>query len=278
MKTFYSILSINIKPEINERLSVGMIMIFKEKIYFHYSRKKLSIIQRLVSRDIYKATLDYLKMVEKSISNNESLIQTTGNLLLKTESKYDRIFSEQYIEYLSRYNSNLVSFSKPNFIDLEATEQIFKKLFEKLIDDSAIEVVPIEKTSIEQFKKGYFPLFKSYFNIEQEIDSANFPGLITPIKIDLLGKNHNKVFGQTIDFEKRTMAIDLNIGNLLQLSRALPNAKKFILGSEPSKMIDINHNIWNNIRNLSDFEYVDISEAEKLTDYARTNGVTPLFN
>jgi len=278
MRTFYSILSINIKPEINERLSVGMIMIFKEKIFFRYSKQKLSVIQRLVNKDFHKATQDYLKMIDKSICNHESLTHTNEVLSLKIDNKYDRIFNETYLEYLNRYNSNLVSFSKPNFIDLEATEQIFNKLFEKLIDATSSDAFPIEKTSVEQFKKGYFPRLKPYFSIEQEIDATKFPGLITPIKIDLLGKNGIEVFGQTIDFDKKMMAIEFNIGNLLQLSRALPSAKKFILGSEPNKSTELNHSIWNNIRNLRDFDYVDIAEADKITDYARTNGVTPLFN
>lgn len=146
MKTFYSILSLNIKPEINERLSVGMVMVFKEKVFFHLSKRKLSVIQKLVSKERYKASLNYLKMIEKSSSTNELLNQTIGIRQLKPETKYDRIFSEQYIEYLSRYNNNLVSFSKPNFIDLDVTEHIFETLFKKLIDDSAFEIISKKKT------------------------------------------------------------------------------------------------------------------------------------
>jgi hypothetical protein len=150
MKTFYSILSLNIKPEINERLSVGMVMVFNEKVFFHFSKQKLLVIKKLVNKHIYEASLDYLKMIEKSFSTNKSLNQATGILQLKPNSKYDRIFSEQYIEYLSRYNNNLVSFSKPNFIDLDATEHIFETLFRKLIDESAFKVVSKKKT-IDQF-------------------------------------------------------------------------------------------------------------------------------
>jgi hypothetical protein len=50
------------------------------------------------------------------------------------------------------------------------------------------------------------------------------------------------------------------------------------LGSEPSKSIEQNHKTWNIIRHLDDFEYVDLVEADRITDYARENGVTPLFN
>lgn len=278
MKTFYSILSLNIKPEINERLSVGMIMIFQEKVYFHYSKQKLSIIQNLIGKETYKSALDYLKLVENAVTSNEIQNHSSDTLNLKVENKYDRIFSKQYLDYLSRYNNNLISFGSTNFIDLEATEQIFQTLFVKLVDKSAFDIIEDKVRLIDNFKKEYYPKVKSYFNIEKEIDSTDFSGLITPVKIDLMGKNEIEVFAQSIDFEKKIQAIEFNIGSLLQLNRAFPNSKQFILGYEPNKQIEINHRIWNNIRAISDFEYVDISEAEKIEEYAISHGVTPLFN
>jgi len=278
MKTFYSILSLNIKPEINERLSVGMIMIFQEKVYFHYSKQKLSIIQNLIGKETYKSALDYLKLIENAVTSNKIQNQSLDTLNLKVENKYDRIFSKQYIDYLSRYNNNLMSFGSTNFIDLEATEQIFQTLFVKLIDKTAFDIIDDKVRLIDNFKKEYYPKVKSYFNIEKEIDSSDYSGLITPVKIDLMGKNEIEVFAQSIDFEKKIQSIEFNIGSLLQLNRAFPNSKQFILGYEPNKQIEINHRIWNNIRSISDFEYVDISEAGRIEEYALSHGVTPLFN
>jgi len=277
MKTFYSILSVNIRPEINERLSIGLLMICGEKVLFRHSTSKLSVIQKLISKDVYKATQNYLKLVETSVSSNEAISSNKNEFHFKIESKYDRLFSEKYIEYLSRYNNNLISFSKPNFVDLEANEQIFRLLFNKFIDiEEASDQVVIRR--IDRFKKQYYPYVKSFFNIEQEINSTQYSGLFTPVKIDLMGKNDIEVFGQSIDFEKKVYSIECNIGNLLQLNRALPNAKQFVIGYEPDKTMEINHRIWNNIRQSSEFEYVDASEAEKITEYAISHGVTPLFD
>jgi len=277
MKTFYSILSVNIRPEINERLSIGLLMICGEKVLFRHSASKLSVIQKLISKDVYKATQNYLKLVETSVTSNATISSNSNEFPLKIESKYDRLFSEQYIEYLSRYNNNLISFSKPNFVDLEANDQIFGLLFNKFIDiEEVSDQVVIRR--IDRFKKQYYPQVKSYFNIDQEINSTQYSGLFTPVKIDLMGKNDIEVFGQTIDFEKKIYSIECNIGNLLQLNRALPKAKQFVIGYEPDKNLDINHRIWNNIRQSSEFEYVDVSEAEKITEYAIIHGVTPLLD
>ncbi len=277
MKTFYSILSINIRPEISERLSVGLIMILGEKVFFRYSISKLNIIQKLTGKEIWKATHNYLKLVQSSVSNKA--LSTNNDLLdLKVENKYCRLFSEQYIEYLSRYNNNFVSFSKPNFIELEATDQIFDVLYTKFVGnyDEKKGIEPVKQ--IESFKKQFYPKLKAYFNIEQEINSIQFSGLLTPVKVDLMGKNDIEVFAQSIDFEKKGYSIEYNIGNLLQIKRALPNAKQFVVGFEPDKHLEINHRIWNNVRHTTEFEYVDVSEAEKITEYAISHGVTPLFD
>ncbi|WP_159523703.1 hypothetical protein [Sunxiuqinia indica] len=278
MKTFYSILSINIRPEINERLSIGLLMICQEKVYFRYSSSKLSVIQKLIGKETYKATQQYLSLIENSVGSNEAISQVKGNLDLKVESKYDRLFSEQYISYLSRYNNNLVSFSNPNFVDLVGSEQIFNTLFGKFVDRILVDSGQQKTKQIDQFKRNYYPNVKPYFNIEQEINSTQFSRLLTPIKIDLMGKNDIEVFAQSIDFDKKTYSIEYNIGNLLQLFRALPQAKQFVLGIEPSKKLEVNHRIWNNIRSSYEFEYVDISEADRVIEYAQTHGVKPLFD
>ncbi|MFO7658120.1 MAG: hypothetical protein R6W78_13755 [Bacteroidales bacterium] len=277
MKTFYSILSLNINPGINERLSVGMLMIFGEKVFFHYSKHKLSVLLKLIDKTTYKAALDYLKLIEKSVSGNENIL-SKELLELKSENKYSQIFSERYIEYLSRYNNNLISFSKPKFLEIDATENIFRKLFVKLIDESAFETVEKKDGQIDRFKKQFYPKAEQFFNIEQEIDSTIFTGLLTPIKIDLLGKNKIEVFAQSIDFEKPIRYIESDIGSLLQINRALPKAKQFVMGYEPDTNMQVNHLTWNNIKNFPDFEYIDISDAEKITDYAVTHGVKPLFD
>lgn len=277
MKTFYSILSLNINPEIDERISVGMLMMCGESVFYHYSRNKLSFIQKLVDKTTYTAAHDYLRLVERSVKNKETIDLPKDVLDLKPENKYDNILSEPYITYLSRYNNNLISFSKPKFLEVEANETVFRKLFTRLIDETAFEIHEKEKKQIDLFKKQFFLKAKPYFNIEQEIGPEDFNGLLTPVKLDLLGKNETEVFVQSIDFEKPVHSIELNVGSLLQIQRALPKSKKYILSYEPDKKIELNHRIWNILRHTSDFDYIDISEADRITEYAETHGVKPLF-
>lgn len=279
MKTFYTILSFNIKPEINERLSIALIMICGEKVFFRYSPFKLFIIQKLTNKETLKATHTYLKLIEEAVSSKRAFYSKADLLEIKAESKYDRLFSEQYIEYLSRYNNNLVSFTSPNFIELEGTDHLFDLLYNKFIGDfdNEKEQEQEQVKYIELLKKEFYPRVKPYFNIEKEITSTQFASLITSVKVDLMGKNEIKVFGQSIDFEKKNNSIEYTVGNLLQIKRAFPDAKQFVIGFEPNKNLEVNHRIWENIRQISDFDYVDISEVERITEYAIEHGVTPLI-
>lgn len=279
MKTFYTILSFNIKPEINERLSIALIMICGEKVFFRYSPYKLSIIQKLTNKETLKATQTYLKLIEEAVYSKKVFYSKADLLEIKAESKYDRLFSEQYIEYLSRYNNNLVSFTSPNFIELEGTDHLFDLLYNKFIGDfdNEKEQEQEQVKYIELLKKEFYPRVKPYFNIEKEITSTQFASLITSVKVDLMGKNEITVFGQSIDFEKKNNSIEYTVGNLLQIKRAFPDAKQFVIGFEPNKNLEVNHRIWENIRQISDFDYVDISEVERITEYAIEHGVTPLI-
>lgn len=279
MKTFYTILSFNIKPEINERLSIALIMICGEKVFFRYSPYKLSIIQKLTNKETLKATQTYLKLIEEAVYSKKAFYSKADLLEIKAESKYDRLFSEQYIEYLSRYNNNLVSFTSPNFIELEGTDHLFDLLYNKFIGDfdNEKEQEQEQVKYIELLKKEFYPRVKPYFNIEKEITSTQFASLITSVKVDLMGKNEITVFGQSIDFEKKNNSIEYTVGNLLQIKRAFPDAKQFVIGFEPNKNLEVNHRIWENIRQISDFDYVDISEVERITEYAIEHGVTPLI-
>lgn len=279
MKTFYTILSFNIKPEINERLSIALIMICGEKVFFRHSPYKLSIIQKLTNKETLKATHTYLKLIEEAVYSKKAFYSKADLLEIKAESKYDRLFSEQYIEYLSRYNNNLVSFTSPNFIELEGTDHLFDLLYNKFIGDfdNEKEQEQEQVKYIELLKKEFYPRVKPYFNIEKEITSTQFASLITSVKVDLMGKNEIKVFGQSIDFEKKNNSIEYTVGNLLQIKRAFPDAKQFVIGFEPNKNLEVNHRIWENIRQISDFDYVDISDVERITEYAIEHGVTPLI-
>lgn len=267
-----------LRPEINEKLSVGLILVNNKQVSFFLSEDKLFAVKKLVPQNIFNGIKNSIKLIEKSF--NQKMIKANNSqqvLELNIVDKSD-VFNFEYFDYLKKYNNNLLTFSQPINIDIEYTDKLFQKLFHKFIDEKAFSVKELKpKSPIENFKKVFYPKVKKFYNIEQEINPQIYPELIMPIKIDLMGKNEGEVFAQSIDMSKNLRSIEYGISALMHINRALPKAKQFIITSEPEKSNELNHKIWSNIRHLNEFEYVDLQESEKIAEYAREHNVVPLL-
>lgn len=278
METFYSILSVTLRPEIDEKLSVGIVLISRKKVLFYSSSNKLLAVKKLISPNVFNGIKHSIKLIEKGFKIKHSNLSNPQQVLeLNLQDKSD-VFNYNYIDYLSRYNNNIITFSKPVEINVEYSIELFHSLIKKFIDEEAFIQIERLTNPIDQFKNTFYPKVKSYFNIEKEIDSVMYPKLIMPIKIDILGKNEGEVFAQSIDMTKNLRSIENGIADLLHIHMGFPDSQKFILASEPDKSEEVKHRVWNNVRNLNEFDYVDIKESERIEEYAKTHGVVPLFD
>jgi hypothetical protein len=98
----------------------------------------------------------------------------------------------------------------------------------------------------------------------------------------MLGENGMPVYVQAIDMERRSYDIEYDIGVLLSLDTAFRQNKKeskgFILAQEPSVKEKEQHAIWTELIKSAIFEYVDVSEGEKIIEYAEKFHVHPLIS
>lgn len=275
MATFYSILTAVIRPEIQERISVGLLLIGDEGVHFNYSTNKMAAVRTILHENDYKLFKDYVQMV---VGKTTEMTQSNGQI---TFDKRDALLNQDYINYLSRYNNNLLSFTPAKTIDVVATKEVFNQLFHKFIDDID-QPKPVEqKRSFELFRRKNEGALKSHYTIEKEIYTKELPQLIAPVKIDLIGMNEIPVYAQSIDMDRRVYHIENDIGKLLFLRNAFDAKYKrrteFIVTSEPQKSQVKQHAIWKNLRSSKEFTYLDESEAEKILEYANEHGVKPLI-
>lgn len=89
----YSIIYADIRPEIKERLSLGVLTIEQDKVRVMYSQKKLNIIKLLYTPKEYKAISSIVRHGLRSMTSVDTL------------------------KYLTRYSNNLISFSPIQSID-----------------------------------------------------------------------------------------------------------------------------------------------------------------
>jgi len=97
----FSILYALIRPEIKERLSIGIIIIKGNEVKIRYSEKKLKALKGLYPICQYK----FIARSVRSLHKNKS------------------IRTIESIEYLSKYSNNIIDVSRIESIDLEPTSQ-----------------------------------------------------------------------------------------------------------------------------------------------------------
>lgn len=283
MKTYYSILSVQIRPEIQERISIGFLLADEGKVFFNYSKNKLKTAKSLLNENMLSLLRDSLKNIENTaaIENLKDVMPTTQLFIAETMKK--NTFSADYLTYLSRYNNNVLIFSSPKQIDLEARESVFKALFHKFIDETELNISgSIRPSAIESFKRKYTPKFKNHFNIDKEVSSKEIPRLVAPVKLFLYGKNDQDVFAQAIEIaDRRIQDIDFDLGKLFMVRTAYTEQRKkpkaYLVSKEPPRNEKDQHDIWRQLWKSTSFEYVDVSEAETILDYARKHNVQPIM-
>ena len=132
MTTYYSIISALIRPEIEEKITIGLLLFDNgSQLYFSFSTNKLNIAKQLLPANSYNSLEDAIHNVQATALHQQQKTASTASNQVCVDP-----INSSYIHYLSRYNNNIMSFSAPKEIDVAATESVFNKLYAKFIDDS----------------------------------------------------------------------------------------------------------------------------------------------
>ncbi len=273
MNTFFSILSASIRPESGEKIALGLLFSDGVSSIFNYSHHKLGVTRSLVGDNQIKFIRKYLSSIQKTLVKIDP--NTPQASIEFADIDKNLVINEPYIDYLSVYNQNVLVFSKPVRIDLQVTRQNYDRLFEKYIDP---EKAPPQRStkSIAKIKDAFLPTVAEFFTEEKEITEKEYPLLVMPVKIDLFGKNKRPVFAQFIDLEREIRFIKNDYFDLTQLKTIFNNGYGFLVTAEPNKQKFFpQHDIWNHLKTLSNFDFTDISEVEKIKHYAETHEIRP---
>lgn len=275
MKSHYSIISAVIRPEIGERIAIGLLLVGSEKIIFRLSKDKVNVVKELVNDKTYK----FLKESLKHVSVAADFEQTKVKPLFSQLELSNSLFAEGYLEYLSRYSTNLLSFTKPKTIELPVDESLFISLFNKYIDESVFVMDKNRVKAFDNIKSEFFPRVKNFYNCDQELTPEVLPKLPMPINVDFIGRNDRIVYAQVIDLERTFYHIQNDIGVLAILNQVYHDeSEKFVISNEPDKVnYPKQHQTWSNLKKGDLAQYIDLSEIEKIEEYAVKHGVSPLI-
>ncbi len=282
MLTQYCILSASIRPEIQEKVSIGLLLFNNEEVYFSYSKNKLNATKSLLTRSSFKLLKDILENIEAKIEDDSNDYYSKSGFKIFKNKVFDNTFSSSYISYLSRYSNNIISFSDPKEIGIKINNQNFKDLFGKYIDGLTEKPVVQEKFKLFDFiKERYKEKIHTHFDINKEVTHEQVKNLITPVRIDFTGRNAIDVYAQTVDMESSPSSVANHINSFIQLKSTYRinkiHVKDFIITKEPNKIIyPKQHDIWVQLKHSNFLNYLDFSDSEAIIEYAEKHGVVPL--
>lgn len=272
MKSFYSILTVPIRPSSQEQLNIGLLLVDDRNLLFKFSAKKLEFIKKLLPETSFNLLKSYVFGLAEKLSSEDERMRLKFS---KTE----------FVSYLSNYNSNLLTFSKPTPIELEVTNQNFRTLFEKFIFlyemDVLEDTIKESATLKEQLKASLYPRIKERVNLNQTITTKEVPTLLVPsVKVNFIGHNDLPMAGHGVDFENTTTSISNNISKLISLIKAFDMEGKkgqyYIVGKEPDKNVFVEqHSNWQHIRQSGLIEFVDVKDVDKIAAYVEQHNVKP---
>jgi len=280
MKAYYSIVSISSSSHLDERFNIGLLCVDSGQAFFHYSKTKLNIVGKLFSKSAKELAISTLNSIDKTVIEFNT-INHKGNHVFDASKELNKLSSD-YLNYLNRYNNNLIQFSVPTNIDLNITNDIFQKLFRKYIFEQEVFQVT-EKNEVSQFKVEYPIFLKSaskYVNTDYRVTKDLIPSLITPKKVDMIGKNGSFNLAHSIDFSTTPQTLNHHLDSYmyLALSSELAEDKEskcFLIGEEPGKDTK-NHKVWQNVRELKEVQYVPFDERDRIIEHFRKEGVSPI--
>jgi hypothetical protein len=282
MNPQYSILYASIRKVTQEKLSLGLLVFGEETIYFKFSPKKLNALKSFLAKDEYKLIHQSVNAVKTAVLSHSQTVTVGGRTLFKVSHEG---FSVDYISYLSRYKNNLITYSEPKPIDMQATEENVLKLYDSLIgiDQETVyqSVYQSKLTPIEQLNLQFNGEIENHFNINYTLTTKHVPNLLVPVKVDLVGRNEMDVLVRTIDMSAQPDRISNEVATFFLLTEAYRDNKipfkNFILATEPLNKHRKQHDIWQQISESKNFNYLDLSEASKLKEYAETHNVKPMM-
>ncbi|MDX2247433.1 MAG: hypothetical protein SF052_11680 [Bacteroidia bacterium] len=285
MQTYYSILMIPLRSEINEQISIGLLLRDEGTVFFKYSVNKLNWLKSQLSSESFRMIVHSLKAIDTLLRKEASVQNEYTYTLFAENTRKNPMWDRNYIFYLSQYNHNLLTFTPPENISLDASQYSFERLYRLFVsDDQVITPALNSESSIDEYlQHNFYPKIKQRVNQQVKLTQKDIPSLFLPTQVDFIGRNEEPVVGQKIQFSKRQDYLGNDLREIYTLAKAfeeidIKNGKYYIIGKEPEiKDYPKSHEIWKSIIKSKTVDYVEYRDIEKIADYLEKHDVKPFL-
>jgi hypothetical protein len=276
MNALYTILFTSTNAASQERINLGLVMLDNSgQLLFRYSHEKLTLAKRLLSDDGYRLVKSYLSSIEARLTDKINISDSRSSV------------HQSYLEYLSNYSNNLVSFTKPQQIDIPLDQSTFDKVFAKFVFKSTEKTVePSVVSDMSLVKATFIPKVEKRVNVDIELKADELDFIVFNQRIDMIGENERPVLNQFVDFDSSPSTLKQKINNYISLIKPFDlysgkESKFFMVGDEPAKTTP-QHQVWKHLKESTliskgALELVTSQELEKLELYLEEHNVRPFF-
>ncbi|NJL76551.1 MAG: hypothetical protein HC892_17570 [Saprospiraceae bacterium] len=144
MDTFYSILSAVIRPEIQEKITIGLALLDQQQVVVGFSKPKINVLRELVSNEVYQTLKMNIQGIQQASVGGTKVKRVNDYLMWGATSEHP-IFSQQYLKYLSDYRQNILAFSAPAVVDIPVNQANFNRLFELFVHTPNFEPAKVKE-------------------------------------------------------------------------------------------------------------------------------------
>lgn len=198
MKTFFSLVSIQTNSFSLEKVVVGVLAITEKKVFFEYSKSKIQLLDKLAPHHngISQFALKTLQQIKSKVVETNHLKEQQ-----KLLASYD-VFTADYINYLSKYSNNILSFAKPEALPINFTQKEFGQYYFNFVGEPLTLNTKKQNISFAKKIKPYFEKegLDEKANLKYHFNPHTFQGILKAADVSLITKNGAINAIQVIDF------------------------------------------------------------------------------
>ena len=191
--SFLSIIYLETNSTTSEKISVALLGVAENHIYFKQADNKIKIAEKLKGSSMEKLVKLSLSTIKQQIAIANK--DFTENKLFDNNHQ----FKTEYIKYLSNYSQGLLQFDAPKKYSGDLNKAVFEQLFNKFINMPETE---FRRSNFYNKVKTYVKssVINEKVDIDYNLDPKEIPSLIAKENVSLISKNGNILAAQLVDF------------------------------------------------------------------------------
>ncbi len=248
----YSILKVALNQDLDDTISIGLLLLAQDRYWFKYSQDRLKYIKPIIGPG-HDALIKLLKIITRKIN-------TVEGFQLDLYNDLNEFFSEDFLKQLSNQHKGMLRFSKPEPIVLTSINtKVFDGLFKSIIGEESRKKrrkTNPEKATVE--RKLIKPLIKKV-HTHIKLDGNNISDLYFRYDLEAIGKNGDVYLAKYLDFSLTPPTLEMKIMRLLFLNRLIRQSYRtktrvFAVATEPAMREPKKHKLYEFIARHEDLE------------------------